>query len=212
LGYAFIEEIRAPENHSRRNDILYNAIFDNFPSLAAFCRAHHDQRFHEPIIGQLINLKISPYTRKGSFSAVCKRLAAVTNIPTEVLFYEELYCKPNTLESQEVHMTDLSKRTRRGIRRIVEPTDSQLTIQAKAGDIQADISATLKGLSRIEQKVVNLTYGLFDGNTFTKKEIARILKLTPTRIGQIQAKALRKLQHPVRAQFLQKYVHELEEV
>jgi RNA polymerase primary sigma factor len=47
-----------------------------------------------------------------------------------------------------------------------------------------------------------LRYGLGDGYTYTLEEVGRIFKVTRERVRQIEAKAVRKLQHPVRSQQL----------
>jgi uncharacterized protein YtpQ (UPF0354 family) len=43
---------------------------------------------------------------------------------------------------------------------------------------------------------------LGDGYTYTLEEVGRIFKVTRERVRQIEAKAVRKLQHPVRSQQL----------
>jgi RNA polymerase primary sigma factor len=56
----------------------------------------------------------------------------------------------------------------------------------------------LATLTHREREIIKLRHGIGDGYFYTPSEVGRILKLTPQRIGQIEAKALRKLQHPVR--------------
>ena len=43
---------------------------------------------------------------------------------------------------------------------------------------------------------------LGDGYTYTLEEVGRIFKVTRERVRQIEAKAVKKLQHPVRSQQL----------
>jgi RNA polymerase primary sigma factor len=64
------------------------------------------------------------------------------------------------------------------------------------------IEALLKTLTYREREIIRLRYGLGDGYTYTLEEVGRIFKVTRERVRQIEAKAVRKLQHPVRSQQL----------
>ena len=54
--------------------------------------------------------------------------------------------------------------------------------------------------------VIKLRYGLGDGYTYTLEEVGRIFKVTRERVRQIEAKAVRKLQHPVRSRQLEGFL------
>jgi RNA polymerase primary sigma factor len=64
------------------------------------------------------------------------------------------------------------------------------------------IEAVLKTLTYREREIIKLRYGIGDGYTYTLEEVGRIFKVTRERVRQVEAKALRKLQHPVRARKL----------
>jgi len=51
-----------------------------------------------------------------------------------------------------------------------------------------------------------LRYGIGDGYTYTLEEVGRIFKVTRERVRQVEAKAIRKLQHPVRARKLEGFL------
>jgi len=74
--------------------------------------------------------------------------------------------------------------------------------------LREKIEALLKTLTYREREIIRLRYGLGDGYTYTLEEVGRIFKVTRERVRQIEAKAVKKLQHPVRSQqlagFLQK--------
>ena len=57
----------------------------------------------------------------------------------------------------------------------------------------------LTTLTYREREIIRLRYGLGDGYTYTLEEVGRIFNVTRERIRQIEAKAVRKLQHPVRS-------------
>jgi len=68
------------------------------------------------------------------------------------------------------------------------------------------VESVLNTLSDREQKVLKLRFGLDDGRTRTLEEVGREFDVTRERIRQIEAKALRKLRHPRRAQSLKDYL------
>src|SRR5581483_2173169 len=65
------------------------------------------------------------------------------------------------------------------------------------------LSDALATLSPREQQVIRLRFGLYDGETHTLEEIGRIMRVTRERIRQLEMRALRKLRHPSRGEFLQ---------
>ena len=68
------------------------------------------------------------------------------------------------------------------------------------------IDVVLKTLSYREREIIKLRYGIGDGYTYTLEEVGRIFKVTRERVRQVEAKAIRKLQHPVRARKLEGFI------
>jgi len=62
-----------------------------------------------------------------------------------------------------------------------------------------DISSVLRTLTPREEAVIRLRFGLDDGRCHTLEEVGLEFRVTRERIRQIEAKALRKLRHPVRS-------------
>ncbi len=62
-----------------------------------------------------------------------------------------------------------------------------------------DIDGVLKTLTAREEAVIRLRFGLKDGRCHTLEEVGTEFNVTRERIRQIEAKALRKLRHPVRS-------------
>jgi len=68
------------------------------------------------------------------------------------------------------------------------------------------IDLVLKTLSYREREILKLRFGIGDGYTYTLEEVGRIFKVTRERVRQVEAKAIRKLQHPVRARKLEGFL------
>ena len=72
-------------------------------------------------------------------------------------------------------------------------------LKEKLGDV-------LGTLTYREREIIKLRYGLGDGYTYTLEEVGKIFKVTRERVRQIEAKAIRKLQHPIRSRLLEGFV------
>jgi len=77
---------------------------------------------------------------------------------------------------------------------------------ATQGMLKDRIDMILKTLSYREREIIKLRYGIGDGYTYTLEEVGRIFKVTRERVRQVEAKAIRKLQHPVRARKLEGFL------
>ncbi|MBN2171417.1 MAG: RNA polymerase sigma factor RpoD [Candidatus Krumholzibacteriota bacterium] len=72
--------------------------------------------------------------------------------------------------------------------------------------LKDQLSKVLSTLTRREEKVIRLRFGLGDGTPRTLEEVGTIFQVTRERVRQIEAKAIRKLQHPSRARKLKGYI------
>jgi len=77
---------------------------------------------------------------------------------------------------------------------------------ANNGLLREKIDELLQTLTYREREIVRLRYGLADGYCYTLEEVGRVFKVTRERVRQIEAKAVAKLQHPVRSIELEEYV------
>ncbi len=64
----------------------------------------------------------------------------------------------------------------------------------------------LDQLSPREREVLEMRFGLGDGTSHTLEEVGQYFGVTRERIRQIEAKALRKLRHPIRSRKLRDYL------
>jgi RNA polymerase primary sigma factor len=77
---------------------------------------------------------------------------------------------------------------------------------ANNGLLRERIEELLKTLTYREREIIRLRYGLADGYSYTLEEVGRIFKVTRERVRQIEAKAVAKLQNPVRSKYLEPFV------
>ena len=72
--------------------------------------------------------------------------------------------------------------------------------------LKEQIRSALGVLSERERQVLEMRFGLIDGQDHTLEEVGRHFGVTRERIRQIEAKALRKLRHPTRSRQLRDYL------
>jgi RNA polymerase primary sigma factor len=89
----------------------------------------------------------------------------------------------------------------------IEDEKAESPVSSASSDMLKDrIEAVLKTLTYREREIIKLRYGIGDGYTYTLEEVGKIFKVTRERVRQVEAKAIRKLQHPVRARKLQGFL------
>ena len=76
---------------------------------------------------------------------------------------------------------------------------TSLMLKDKIGDV-------LKTLTYREQEILKLRFGIGNGATYTLEEVGKRFKITRERVRQIEAKAVRKLQHPIRSRQLEGFL------
>jgi RNA polymerase primary sigma factor len=89
----------------------------------------------------------------------------------------------------------------------IEDQSAESPVNAATHEMLKDkIEKVLQSLTFREREIIKLRYGIGDGYTYTLEEVGRIFKVTRERVRQIEAKAVRKLQHPVRARKLEGFL------
>ena len=88
------------------------------------------------------------------------------------------------------------------------PDDSNPNPEEYASNeaLKKELNTLLSNLSDREERVIKLRFGLIDGRMRTLEEVGKEFGVTRERIRQIEAKALRKLRHPSRANKLKDFV------
>ena len=92
-------------------------------------------------------------------------------------------------------------------RTVISPAETVI-INADLKDQTANV---LRTLTRREEKVIKMRFGLEDGSEHTLEEVGQCFAVTRERIRQIEAKALRKLRHPSRSHKLKSFLVDVRE-
>ena len=89
----------------------------------------------------------------------------------------------------------------------IEDKTAESPVNAATYEMLKDkLEKVLETLTFREREIIKLRYGIGDGYTYTLEEVGRIFKVTRERVRQIEAKAVRKLQHPVRSRMLEGFL------
>ncbi len=89
---------------------------------------------------------------------------------------------------------------------IADPQFSTTSGKASFVYLQDQLEKVLHTLSRREEEVIRLRFGMKDGMPRTLEEVGLIFNLTRERIRQIEAKALKKLRHRTRSEKLKECI------
>ncbi len=74
--------------------------------------------------------------------------------------------------------------------------------------LREHIAEVLNSLPPREVRILQLRYGLLDGQSYTLEEVGRKMGVTRERVRQIEAQALSRLRHPSHRRKLADYLHE----
>ena len=76
----------------------------------------------------------------------------------------------------------------------------------KKTKLKTKLEEVLETLTNREREIIKLRYGLWDGYTYTLEEVGGMFLVNRERVRQIEAKAIRKLQHPIRSKMLEGFL------
>ncbi len=142
-----------------------------------------------------------------------------------VTLFQELGRKPNIEEISVKAGLPVEK-----VRKVMKVSNGTVSIETPVGDdesklgdfiadpkasspftefvgtaLKEEIDKVLSTLTPREEKVVRMRLGIGEKTDFTLEEVGDVFGLTRERIRQIEAKALRKLQHPSRRKTLESF-------
>jgi RNA polymerase primary sigma factor len=182
----------------RNNLILSRMEKMGFTSVAKFCSDHKISTH----LFSVINLKMSPLQLDGQYRHWILKTADL------------LQCSPEDLFS-DVQLHSAIKSNRRMIE--VNEAEMKFMLESKnellledmisKEQMNSKISESLETLLPREQEVLKMRFGI-DGDEKTLEECGKILNVNRERIRQIEARALRKLRNPLRAEPLRGFLEE----
>lgn len=73
-------------------------------------------------------------------------------------------------------------------------------------DLLEQLNTVLATLTPREEKVLRMRFGLGEKTDYTLEEVGQVFKVTRERVRQIEAKALKKLKHPIRSRRLKYFI------
>jgi len=92
----------------------------------------------------------------------------------------------------------------------IEDEGAENPVTAATHEMLKDkIRQVLDTLTYREREIIKLRYGIGDGYTYTLEEVGRRFRVTRERVRQIEAKAIRKLQHPIRSRKLEGFMEDI---
>ena len=89
---------------------------------------------------------------------------------------------------------------------IEDPSIDSPTAALNRDMLKSRLEDVLESLSMREREVVKMRFGIGRDSTYTLEELGRKFKVTRERIRQIEIRALKKLQHPVRSRHLEGFI------
>ncbi len=138
------------------------------------------------------------------------RIACVLEKPIDYLFPEELLSSIRlgvfSRRKMDLAAPEVISLTEAQMLRLTYDGETALIEEVSRTLLREEINEVLKSLDPRERRVLELRFGLKDGQSRTQEEVSKQFNLTRQRIHQIEAKALRKLRHPSRARRLENYL------
>lgn len=187
-----------------RNNLIIKKIENaGYSSLGEFCRLNGIMKYVSNL-GDVVNMKKSPLNSKGEFLNCIKHMADILACAPEDLFsdiqmHSVLKTNKRTVEVNEAEMKFM----------LEQSNNTSKLLEDHYSDEQRDyaVEKMLETLTPKEQKIIEMRMGLGEyDREHTLKEIGDGMGVGMERIRQIEARALRKLRHPLRSDGLREYI------
>ena len=128
-------------------------------------------------------VRLATYAARCIENEVLMHLRNIKKVKQEVSLYDPIgYDK----EGNEISLIDILT------------TDNEIIDKVERKFQEAKIRRKMKSLTKREQEVIEMRYGLFNGLKETQREIARKLGISRSYVSRIEKKALKKLIREIR--------------
>jgi RNA polymerase sigma factor (sigma-70 family) len=170
-----------------RNNRLWHLVFDEYPSVAAFARAHGVSHFR---VGAFLNLTETPYKRRGEPCVLALTLSILAGCTVEELFPRVLYQRdcPRRLVAE---VPARALRSLASAETLALPPAQEDALEHR--ELRAMLSSCLDRLTPREAQVLRRRYGLDGYEEETLADVAAAFERSPERIRQIEIRAIGKL-------------------
>jgi RNA polymerase sigma factor (sigma-70 family) len=184
-----------------RNNVVLKRIEElGFDSIPEFCRA---KKLGYNLVTEIINFKRPFYTKQGAITLHISKLADALSLLPDHIYPPERRSRPlaSNTYNIEANKNDLMQ-IAGSLRMDALPPDDRKMLD----DFQPTLSQIMdECLSPRYRDVLERRFGLLTGREETLYEIASDMGVTPDRIRQLEAVAIRKLKHPDRSKRLREY-------
>jgi len=183
---------------SIRNNLIIKAIHKaGYRNVSQFCEQNGMGKTQ---LTSLISLKTPPLTQDGEFRETAKALMEhLCALPTDLWTTEQLTMelRRNT-STKEVDLNAMVAALGMNSEEVLHLIEGPSPEKELEGKETAEIvNEMLDTLTPREARVLRMRFGI-DCSEHTLEEAGRVLDVTKERIRQIEAKAMRKMKHPLR--------------
>lgn len=175
-----------------KNGPMLNMMRANGMETAA--ALHRASGVNQSTIGRYLNLLQTPWTEGAGWTISVLKIAKALKVTPDMLFPEQHILKP--LEKNRVE-TEMSLEQVEQLTSNMS-TDHLLNPTEEEQDAIDLLEKKLGTITSREQECLGLRFGLNGNEPATLRATAEWFGVTPERVRQIEAKALRKLRHPTR--------------
>jgi len=220
LGYEIL--INLVDKHDIDRGAAFSTFLYNYLALQVWNRYNKEQSIVIPPhirtqINKMLKIK-SILEQEWSFEITPEVIAAEMILPVEkvkkLLQIYEMYMDKSISESESESLEESLNGQRKFYSEedeeeieidevnIERDFEEQPEIAVINNDLHDQIIKVLKTLSEREERVLRLRFGLDGDEPKTLDQVAKIFGVTKERIRQIEARALRRLRHPLRSRKL----------
>jgi DNA-directed RNA polymerase specialized sigma24 family protein len=200
-----------------KNNVLHEAIFSRWGSVAEMARELKLSGYVEAHIRMLLTLKRSPKNKRdGTWTTTATALSTYLRIPEDTLFPAWVYSIKKSFSVLEMSKGEVALASGNEAFALPAPEEHIPEEEVSRRELRRNVMRVLSTLTPREQYVISERFGLNDspgpdpeGRTFA--DIGETLGVCGERVRAVEAKALKKLRHPARAQYLEAFI-EREEV
>ena len=170
-----------------KNNILWHAIYDQWGSVAEFCR---QKKLNQVLVGEFLNLKRSPFNKSGTYSESARECADALGIEPSELFPSRLY--QQSVKGKIFREYSFSELPEVETRLLLTSAPENPFNDVAAHELAQNLGVCLGTLSSRQEKAIRSYYGIGCAPK-TSDEIGAEMKIEAGRVHQIIRQGLLSL-------------------